>query len=56
MKKAIIKSKNEYNRGSYTITNAGKWNSIIFDFQLSGVVADLKADGYKVYVNGLLIK
>ncbi len=51
MKKAIIKRKSEYERGSYTITGAGKWNGVIYDYQKNAIIKDIKKDGYVVYEN-----
>ncbi len=51
MKKAIVKQRSEYDRGSYEITGAGKWNGTIWGNQRDAVIQDLKDDGYKVFVN-----
>jgi len=49
MKKAIIRPKGQYDRGTYTIENAGKWNGTIYDFQKNAIIKDLKANGYSVF-------
>ena len=48
--KVIIRSKSEYDKGTYQITG-GKWSSTIWSEQLNGVVKDIKADGNTVYIN-----
>ena len=49
MKKAIIRPKGQYDKGTYTIENAGKWNGTIWDFQKQSIVNDMKADNYSVF-------
>ena len=55
MKKAILTTKSEYDRGTYTIKgicgcDIGEWQDLtIWDFQKSSIVKDMKEDNIQVY-------
>ena len=55
MRKIILEPKGQYDRGTYTIkslcgTSGSKWDDrVVWDYQKNGVVADLKAEGFKIF-------
>jgi hypothetical protein len=55
MLKAILRRKNAYDRGTYTIEAKGSWDKkVIWDFEKNAVIKDLKKSGYKVFENDFI--